>query len=78
MKVKMLEQLKGTRNGQRWPEVGTIVDLPGGEGADLCAQGVAEPVKAPPEKAVAAEPAKAVPPKPAKKAAAKKSAAKKA
>ena len=44
MKVRMKTQLTGTRNGARWPAPGGEVTLPGNEGADLCAAGLAEPV----------------------------------
>lgn len=44
MKVEMKIKIAGSRNGVRWPEAGTVVDLPDGEAADLCSQGVAEPV----------------------------------
>lgn len=44
MKVRMKIRIAGSRNGVRWPEAGSIVDLPDGEGADLCAAGLAEPV----------------------------------
>lgn len=52
MKIKMLTRIEGTRNSIRWPEAGTVIDLPDGEAADLCASGLAEPVAvAPTEKA---------------------------
>lgn len=56
MKVKMRDQLQGTRNGVRWPAPGEVVDLPDGEAADLCAQNVAEPVVEEPRKATAKKP----------------------
>jgi hypothetical protein len=37
-------QIAGSRNGVRWPHAGGEVVLPDGEGADLCAQGLADPV----------------------------------
>jgi hypothetical protein len=46
MKVRMKTKIAGSRNGVRWPEAGAEVDLPDGEGADLCAAGLAEPVVA--------------------------------
>lgn len=59
MKVRMRDQLQGTRNGIRWPAPGEVVDLPEGEAVDLCAQNVAEPVaEAKVEKAVAPKPEK--------------------
>lgn len=44
MKVRMRDQLQGTRNGVRWPSPGTVIELPDGEAVDLCSQNVAEPV----------------------------------
>ncbi|TDO52623.1 hypothetical protein EV643_102462 [Kribbella sp. VKM Ac-2527] len=44
MKVRMLEQVTGTRNGVAWPAPGGVVDLPDGEARKLLEQGRAEPV----------------------------------
>lgn len=44
MRIKMLTRIEGTRNAVRWPEPGTVLDLPEGEAADLCSIGVAAPV----------------------------------
>lgn len=44
MKVKMRGAISGTRNGEPWPAIGGVVDLPADEAAVLCAQGMAEPV----------------------------------
>lgn len=41
MKVKMLFQISGTRNGVDWPAPGETVDLPDDEAAELVAQGQA-------------------------------------
>ena len=41
MKVRMKQQLTGSRNGLRWPAPGGVI-----EAADLLASGIAEPVKA--------------------------------
>lgn len=68
MRVRMLEQISGRRNGERWPAPGDTIDLGDNEGADLCAQGVAEPVEDKAEKATAPAAKKAAPPKPRKKA----------
>lgn len=61
MKIQMLTRIEGTRNGVRWPEAGSTVDLPEGEARDLVTTGVAkvvdEPKVARPEKAVAPKPA---------------------
>lgn len=43
-KVKMLQQISGTRDGVRWPDVGETVDVPEGEADALVAQGYAEKV----------------------------------
>lgn len=37
MKIEMLVKIEGSRNGQRWPEVGAVIDLPEGEALDLIA-----------------------------------------
>lgn len=50
MKIRLLEQITGNRDGVRWPAPGATIDLPDNEAAKLCASGRAEPV---------AEPAKA-------------------
>ncbi len=44
MRVKMLHEISGTRDGVDWPPIGGEVDLPDEEGAELCAMGSAEPV----------------------------------
>lgn len=44
MRVKMLVELSGTRNGQPWPPRGQVVDLPDDEAAHYCAAGMATPV----------------------------------
>lgn len=44
MRIRMKARIEGTRNGQRWPEAGAVVDLPDGEAADLCSIGLADPV----------------------------------
>jgi len=81
VKVKMLFQISGTRNGADWPAPGETVDLPEAEAAELVARGQAEPAKAkashddakpektpPAEKAVVAPPETAVLPAKAPKA----------
>lgn len=57
MKIKMLTRIEGTRNGVRWPEAGTVIELPDGEAADLCSTGLAEPVAEPPAERVEKRPA---------------------
>lgn len=44
MKIRMKVQMSGTRNGQRWPEVGETADIPTGEAQHLVASGIAEEV----------------------------------
>lgn len=56
MRVKMIVQLSGTRDGKPWPGRGETVDLPDEEAAAMCAAGMAETVKGTVEKAVTPEP----------------------
>lgn len=44
MKVELLGELSGTRDGQAWPPRGSIVELPDDEAAQLCANRMARPV----------------------------------
>lgn len=37
--------MSGTRNGESWPLPGNEVDLPDGEAATMCANGLAVPVR---------------------------------
>lgn len=54
MRVQMRVLITGTRNGEDWPAVGGVVDLPDAEAQDLIAAGLAVPAAAPePEKAAA-------------------------
>ena len=46
MKVRMKQQLTGSRNGLRWPAPGEVIDVLEVEAADLVGAGLAEPVKA--------------------------------
>jgi hypothetical protein len=57
MKVRMRDQISGTRNGEPWPPPGGEVDLPEQEAVKLCANGLAVPVavKDDVEKAVVAD-----------------------
>jgi len=41
MKVQMITQISGTRNGADWPAVGGVVDLPEGEAKDIIQAGLA-------------------------------------
>lgn len=47
MKVRMREQILGTRNGVRWPAPGEVKNLPDGEAAELIVAGIAEQVDEP-------------------------------
>jgi len=59
VKIRMKEQILGTRDGVAWPPAGGVVDLPEHEAARLCANGRATPiVEDRVEKAVAPEPEK--------------------
>jgi len=44
VKIKMQQQITGTRDGAAWPAVGDTLVVPDAEGAALCAQGLAVPV----------------------------------
>ncbi|WP_327180459.1 hypothetical protein OG599_35200 (plasmid) [Streptomyces sp. NBC_01335] len=44
MKIRMLQQMSGTRNGEDWPARGAVTDLPTGEAQHLVASGIAEEV----------------------------------
>ena len=52
----MKVQVSGSRDGVRWPEIGEELTVPDAEGADLCAQGYAEPVAAMPAQAAERRP----------------------
>jgi hypothetical protein len=45
MRVRILGEISGTRNGQEWPKRGAVVVMPDSEGAALCASGMAERVE---------------------------------
>ncbi|MDP8928668.1 MAG: hypothetical protein M3O70_08870 [Actinomycetota bacterium] len=49
MKIRMKVEVTGTRNGQKWPPVGGVIDLPDDEAAEYCRQGYADPVAVKPE-----------------------------
>lgn len=44
MKVRLLVQVSGSKNGKDWPPVGDVVEVSDEEGAQLCAAAIAEPV----------------------------------
>jgi hypothetical protein len=69
MKVRMKEQITGTRDSVRWPAPGEEIDLPDGEAMDLCSIGAAVPVpEEHVEKAVAPQAEKRVSGRPRKNA----------
>lgn len=39
--VKLLRSISGTRNGQKWPTLGSVVELPDLEAADMIRAGLA-------------------------------------
>ncbi|WP_262059672.1 hypothetical protein [Streptomyces sp. STR69] len=45
MKVRITGDISGSRNGVPWPKRGETIELPDDEGAQLCASGLASPVK---------------------------------
>lgn len=46
MKVRIKGDISGSRNGAPWPKRGEDIELPDDEAAQLCASGLAAPVKA--------------------------------
>lgn len=48
MKVQMVVKISGTRDGADWPAPGESITVPDAEGAELCANGLAVPVKSSP------------------------------
>lgn len=59
MKVVLIGDITGSRDGRDWPPRGSIVDLPDDEAATLCRQRMARPVAEGElvERAVLADPA---------------------
>lgn len=46
MKIQIVAQISGTRNGADWPAVGGVIDVPADEAAQLISTGLArEPEK---------------------------------
>ncbi|MFI1767517.1 hypothetical protein ACH41H_36470 [Streptomyces sp. NPDC020800] len=45
MKVRIRGDISGSRDGVPWPKRGEVMELPDDEGAQLCASGLATPVK---------------------------------
>jgi len=56
VKVQMVVQISGTRDGADWPAPGGILEVPAEEAADLIAHGFAKVIEA---KATPVEPEKA-------------------
>jgi hypothetical protein len=44
MKIRMVQQISGPRDGQDWPAPGDVLVVSDDEGAQLCANGLAVPV----------------------------------
>ena len=42
MKVRMIVEISGTRDGEEWPRRGGVIDLPDAEAADYIAAGLCE------------------------------------
>ncbi|ARF75685.1 hypothetical protein B7C62_28085 [Kitasatospora albolonga] len=60
MRVRMKVTVSGTRDGEPWPEKGSVVDLPDGEAKQLIAAGIAaEPDDEPEVEEATAPPAEA-------------------
>ena len=64
MKIRLLVDITGTRNGRHWPARGGEVEVTAAEAADMVAAGMAEAVKTAPETAAVAAPENAAKPKP--------------
>ena len=45
MRIRLVGEMSGTRDGQDWPPRGSVVDLPDEEAAQLLARGMARPVE---------------------------------
>lgn len=86
MRVRMLVEITGTRDGSPWPPLGAEIDVPADEAGDLIRGGLAvetspvvPPVATPVETAATSAPETAAEPAPkARKVAARKKAAPKA
>lgn len=59
MKIRLIGTMSGTRDGVDWPPRGSTFELPDDEAAQLCSNGMAEPVAE-----LDADVEKAVPPPP--------------
>lgn len=44
MKIKLIRQITGTRNGDEWPPPGGELTVPDEEGVSLCDAGIAVPL----------------------------------
>lgn len=45
MRVRVRATVSGSRNGEDWPEIGEVIDLPSDEAATYLAAGIVESVK---------------------------------
>lgn len=68
MKIRMLVDMSGTRNGRRWPGRGASVEIPAAEAARLIDSGLAEEISdtEPPVEKATAPPAEVTMPPAAK------------
>ena len=55
MRVKLIVQLSGTRDGAEWPARGETVDLPDDEAVSLLGAGIAVPLGEAPVESAAAD-----------------------
>jgi hypothetical protein len=44
VKILLVGEISGTRDGQEWPPRGSVVELPEDEAVQLCDRGMARPV----------------------------------
>lgn len=51
MRVRMIQHITGTRNGEEWPLAGGEIDLPDHEAADLIGAGLAAQTEGAPDEA---------------------------
>jgi hypothetical protein len=47
MRIQLIVKIDGLRNGERWPAVGGIIDLPASEATNMIAHGYAIPAPVP-------------------------------
>jgi hypothetical protein len=47
MKVRLIYKIEGARNGEEWPGIGGVIDVPASEAINLISHGYAVPVPVP-------------------------------